>query len=585
MADNVATKPAAIRPLRIVPAVVLLAVMAITRFCPAFVNDVSRELFMLMVFGPVLASLGLLIWWAFFSRANGKERLWGSLSLLALIIAGFPAMDESMRSMFYMTYVLPTAMPAFVVAVACCDKFAPTIRLPIGLTAALLGFAGWAMIRNEGMSGSYDAKFCSRFSETEEEKYLRSLAQSKDQAKRATVEPLGVVSWPQFRGPNRDAVVPGVALAEDWAKQPPKQVWTRQIGPGWSSFALAGSRLFTQEQRGQNEVVVCLDALTGVELWKSDAAVRFYEAIAGPGPRATPTIADGKLYTLGAMGLLQCLEPTTGKVVWQKNLLQEKQSPPIWGFSSSPLVVDGLVIVHAGGSEEHAVKAYDAATGEPRWSLKADDSSYSSPHLATINGKPLVLMLTGAGLLAIDPQSGKQAWDYEWKYAGYRAVQPLVLGGGDIVIGSHVGAGTRRISYSPDAEKPFTVKWTTNDMRPDYNDFVALDKFLYGYNKDRLCCINLETGTKTWTGGKYGKGQVLLLPDKAQLLVLAESGELALVHANPEKLEEVAKIQALDGKTWNHPILAGNRLFVRNGEWAACYELPLATAEPKADAE
>ena len=251
----------------------------------------------------------------------------------------------------------------------------------------------------------------------------------------------------------------------------------------------------------------------------------------------------------------------------------------MWGFSSSPLVAHGRVIVHAGGSGDKGILAYDLATGEPAWGAPSGDHSYSSPQLATVAGRPCVLMLTNTGLTAHDPKTGQTQWEHEWKYEGYRVVQPLVVGEASVLLGTGAGSGTRRLDVKPDGAAPNVAeRWTSSAMKPAFNDFVAHKGHLFGFDNNIFACIDLETGKKQWKEGRYGNGQVLLLPEADQLLVTSEKGELVLLRANPTRHEELARFPALKGKTWNHPILVGNRLYVRNGEEAAAFDLTLSAA-------
>jgi len=223
--------------------------------------------------------------------------------------------------------------------------------------------------------------------------------------------------------------------------------------------------------------------------------------------------------------------------------------------------------------------AFDAATGEPRWTATAGNSSYSSPQLAKLAGREVVLFWGQTGLTAVDAPTGKPAWNYDWLFQGYRVIQPLLLSETSMLLGTGMGEGTRRVELVPAkgaGEVKFEDRWTSHDMKPDFNDFVAFDGALYGLDHNILCCVDLATGTKKWKNGRYGNGQILLLPDAGQLLVLTEQGELVLIQANPSKLDEVARAKVLEGKTWNHPVLVGNRVYVRNAEEAACFEVPLA---------
>jgi outer membrane protein assembly factor BamB len=256
-----------------------------------------------------------------------------------------------------------------------------------------------------------------------------------------------------------------------------------------------------------------------------------------------------------------------------------ERKPLAWGFASSPLIVNDLVLVYAGGADDKGVFAYNLRSGEPRWSVPAGDHSYSSPHRATVAGRDVVLMLTNTGLSAINPATGKNAWMYEWKYDGYRILQPLVVDDSGILLGTGMGTGTRRVEVTPtDADPQIKDRWTSLEMKPDFNDYVAHKGCLYGFDHNILACIDLETGKRNWKKGRYGNGQVLLLPDADQLLVLTETGEVVVVRTNPKNLEELARTKVLSDKTWNHPVLVNNRLYVRNGEEAVCLELPLGKA-------
>ena len=281
------------------------------------------------------------------------------------------------------------------------------------------------------------------------------------------LKPLGTPEWSEFRGPARDGVQPAVVLKEDWAAEPPRELWRKRIGPGWSSFAVAGNRLFTQEQRGEQEAVICYNANSGDEIWSHEYESRFWEVIGGVGPRATPTLSDGKLFALGAMGILHRLDPLSGKSVWQADISKAAdREPPMWGFSSSPLVVNGWVMVHAGGAGDKGLLAYDVETGELKWGAASGDHTYSSPHLATLCGRQVVLMLSNKGLEILDPETGMELGQHEWPYGGYRVLQPLVIDDKSVLLGTFTGAGTRRIEVSLDGDQ-FTTeeKWTTTRLQ------------------------------------------------------------------------------------------------------------------------
>jgi outer membrane protein assembly factor BamB len=351
-------------------------------------------------------------------------------------------------------------------------------------------------------------------------------------------------------------------------------MWRRPIGPGWSSFAVSGDRLYTQEQRGDDEIVACYRVSTGEPVWRHSDRLRFWESEGGAGPRGTPTLANGRVYAFGATGVLNALDEATGRVLWSRDVAADaKRKIPDWGFASSPLVIDDVVIVAAAGT----LVGYDAATGNRRWSGPSYGGSYSSPHRATIAGVDQVVLLGGPGAISVSPVDGSVLWKHEWSPGAI--VQPALTADGDILvnaIASTGGTGTRRLAVTH-ASGGWSVeeRWTSIGLKPYYNDFVVHKGHAYGFDGSILAAIDLDTGTRVWKGGRYGNGQLVLLADQDLLLVLSEEGELALVSATPGKFTEVARVQALDAKTWNHPVLVGDVLLIRNGEEMAAFRLTL----------
>ncbi len=390
----------------------------------------------------------------------------------------------------------------------------------------------------------------------------------------AAVAAASDAEWPGFRGPQRDSVVRGVRIDPDWAASPPVELWRRPIGPGWSSFAVRGDRLYTQEQRGEEEVVSCYGAATGEPIWIHRDATRFWEANAGAGPRSTPTLHGERVYTLGATGTLNALDAADGRVVWSRNAATDAQvEVPFWGFAGSPLVVGDLVVVAVSGR----LVAYGRDSGEPRWSGPETRGSYSSPHLVTLDGVPQILMMNGAGIASYGPADGTRLWEHA--LPGAVIVQPALTADGGLLIstnGSAGGDGVHRVSaaHGPGgwtAEK----SWTSIGLKPYFNDLVVHEGHAYGFDGRILACIDLGGGERKWKGGRYGHGQMLLLPEQDLLLVLSEEGELVLVKASPDSFTELARRPAIQGKTWNHPVLVGDLLLVRNSEEMAAFRLAL----------
>jgi outer membrane protein assembly factor BamB len=351
-------------------------------------------------------------------------------------------------------------------------------------------------------------------------------------------------------------------------------MWRRKIGPGWSSFAVDGNLLYTQEQRGDDEIVSCYDLTTGEPVWRHRDTARFWESNAGAGPRATPTVNNGRVYTLGATGLVNVLDAKTGAVVWSRNAATDSGAKvPTWGFAGSPLALDDLVVVAASGR----LVAYDLPTGTPRWTAQSGGGGYSSAQLSTIDGVRQVLLLSGAGAIGVDPAKGTLLWKHEWNGDGI--VQPTVIAGSDVLLGSGSGlaeVGLRRIAVARDGDGwKTTERWTTHYLKPYFNDFVVHKGFAYGFDGGIVACVDLNDGSRKWKGGRYGHGQLMLLPDQDLLLVLTEEGELALLNALPDKFTEIARVPAIEGKTWNHPVLVRDVLLVRNDEEMAAFRLTL----------
>jgi outer membrane protein assembly factor BamB len=398
-------------------------------------------------------------------------------------------------------------------------------------------------------------------------------------------EPVAVTlsagDWPEFRGPNRDGVIAGVHVPTDWGTAPPRPLWRQRVGPAWSSVIVVGERLYTQEQRDKQEAVVCYEAATGKELWAHEDATRFWDTVSGAGPRATPTFANGRVYTLGGTGVLNCLDAATGKCYWTHDLKTDAgATPPLWGFAGSPLVADGNVIVFAGGKGDRTLLAYRADSGEPAWAAPAGEGSYSSPQLVTLAGKRQCLLLSDGGLTAVDPQTGTVLWKYGRAMPGApRTAQAHVVGATEVLVPTLAGPGLERISVTLDGDTWKVERLgESTALKPEFPDVVVYEGHVYGFDLNQFCCVDLATGKRCWRGGRYGRGEVMLLPGQALLLVVSETGELVLLAANPQRQEELGRFQALNGKTWNHPVVAHGRLYVRNAEEMACYDLqPAAT--------
>ncbi|MBA3257085.1 MAG: PQQ-binding-like beta-propeller repeat protein [Pyrinomonadaceae bacterium] len=577
-------EPTLKKPLRLWPGVVAAILLLLVRFVvPVVAPEATYFGLPAMVFGVLgglVGGLAIVVWWLFFSRAPWPERL-GAVGLM--IVALFAtsriihvSIATGAMGMLFPVLAIPVLSLAFVVGVVASRRLSDGPRRAAMVATILLACGAWALVRTGGLSANFDNDLAWRWSKTPEE---RLLARAGDEPT-ALASVLGApaaaktgADWPGFRGPDRDGVVRGVRIATDWSASPPVELWRRPIGPGWSSFAVRGERLYTQEQRGGDEIVACYNVTTGKPMWRHHDAARFWESNAGAGPRGTPTLSNGRVYTFGGTGILNVLNADDGAVVWSRNAASDTQTKvPGWGFASSPLVVGDVVVVATAGT----LAAYDLATGEPRWLGPNGGGGYSSPHLVTIQGVPQILLLSGTGATSLAPTDGKQLWEHPLP-PGARIVQPALTADGDVLLHDGEGNAMRRIAVA-NGPGGWTVeeRWNSFGLNPYFNDFVVHKGHAFGFAGSSLACIDLKDGERKWKGGRYGQGQLVLLPDQDLLLVLSEQGELALVGATPDQFTEFARFPAIEGKTWNHPVLVGDVLLARNGQEMVAFRLSLA---------
>jgi outer membrane protein assembly factor BamB len=572
--EKLSDEPARQKPLRLWPGIVIVVLQWLFWFViPIVVSDPIA--LVIGFFGGLLGGLAVVVWWAFFSRAPRSER-WGAVVLMIVALVAtshiiHQSIGTGMQGMMFYFYVIPVLSLAFVIWAAACRRISDGPRRAMMVVTILLACGVWTLLRSHGITGDGGAIFAWRWAETPEE---RLLAQTGDQL--TALPPIPTTAetgarWPGFRGPDRDAIIRGLRIETNWSASPPVELWRRPIGPGCSSFAARGSLLYTQEQRGDDEIVACYNLTNGKPVWRHRDGARFWDSHAGAGPRATPTLSNGRVYTFGATGILNVLNARDGSVVWSRNAASDtKVKTPGWGFASSPLVVDDVVIVAVSGK----LAAYNLATGEPCWFGPDGGGGYSSPHLLTIDGVKQVLLMSGVGATSVAPANGTLLWKHLWPEG--RIVQPALTLDGDLLLSAGGGKGMRRIAvaHGPDGWK-IEERWTSGRLKPNFNDFVVHKGHAFGFNGYSLACIDVENGKHKWKGGRFG-GQLILLADQDLLLVVSEKGELALVKAAPDQFTELARFPAIEGKTWNHPVLVGDVLVVRNSREMAAFRLSLA---------
>ncbi|MFO0941152.1 MAG: PQQ-binding-like beta-propeller repeat protein [Pirellulales bacterium] len=567
--------PSDYKPLRIWIPLIFLPLFFIARKIPDFVEDGPSGIWMVSAFGPALISLVLIGWWVLLSRAHYKERILGTLGIIALLIAEQIFCDHSMRGPLLIVLTLPLTVFGFTVGTILFNKLLSQSRTVCALGLALLAILFSLAVKTEGVRGDFSFSILPRW-KVDVEQSLAAKPMEPSQVVPASA--FENAAWPKFRGMAQDGIQVGQAFDDEWSTNAPKELWRIDIGAGWSSFVVAGDYLFTQEQRGNNDCVICYQASTGKKFWQYSLESRFFEALGGLGPRATPTLSGTELYAQGAEGWLSKLDATTGKLIWKQDLrvVTDKALPPMWGFSSSPLIHDGKVIVHVGGKNANGIVALKTEDGSLAWKSPCGEHSYGSPQLIKMLDTDLISILSNEGAHFYLPDTGEQKFFYDWSHNGYRALQPQVIDGDKLIVPTGMGTGSRLIQLSKEDPGQWSASelWTSGDFKPDFNDFVVYQGHIYGFDNRIFACIDLATGKKKWKGGRYEKGQCLLLADSGLILVVSESGELALLKATPDSHQELAKIQALNDKTWNHPVVVGDKLYLRNAKEAVCYQLP-----------
>jgi outer membrane protein assembly factor BamB len=453
-------------------------------------------------------------------------------------------------------------------------RFRWRTRLAVFAVVAIVAIGARQLIRIDGSAnGRGSAKIVWRWTP----KRTGNVAEIKAAPSTQSLPKLeGAVDYPGYLGANRSGVVPDAQLESDWTAHAPQQVWRRPIGLGWSGFAVSGGHAVTQEQRGENELVVCYDLATGNPLWSHTNVVRFSEPMGGDGPRATPTIDRDRVYAVGATGILDCVDAATGKLIWTRDALKEESLPNTYfGKSSSPLVVDDLVVVTGGMAKKSTLLAFRRDDGSPAWRAGNDEASFTSPELVILAGRRQILSVNASTVTGQDPKDGRVLWEYAWGNNKWpKCAQPIALDGDRILLSASFNAGCvlLQIKANPQSEFSAAEIWKNRNMKSEFSNLVTRDGFLYGLDDGILACVDLATGERKWKDGHYGHGQVMLANDL--LLVQTEQGPIALVEANPSGYREVAHLNALSAKTWNTPALAGEFLLVRNDQEAVCYRLP-----------
>ena len=379
--------------------------------------------------------------------------------------------------------------------------------------------------------------------------------------------------WPQFRGPNRDGMLPEGAWLTQWPEGGPKVLWKASVGQGYSGMALSGGRLFTMGHAKQPaadgsqedlDVVWCLDAATGQQVWKHAYRCKVASYY---GPFTTPTVDGGFVFTLSQYGHLHCLEAASGKVVWSTNAVDDLHGKrPYYGYACSTLVCGEVVVVETGGSEASLV-ALNKRTGQVAWRYGKGETGYSTPVAGKFEGQACVVALTPAAVVAVNAATGEEAWRHPWKASPQSTATAPLLSGDKVFVS---GSETKRTCLLLQvAGRAVSVVWQGQNMLNYFNASVVHDGCLYGIHSldhlpknSTLRCVEIVTGQVKWDKEGVGLASVVLIGRR--LLVLTDKGELVLADAAPDAYKELGRAKVLDGNCWTSPVPHDGRVYCRN---------------------
>jgi len=388
------------------------------------------------------------------------------------------------------------------------------------------------------------------------------LAGSTWAAERAAPAP----SWPQFRGPARTGVAgPGLT----WSEAGPKVRWKVPVGPSFATAAVRGDRLYTAYSDETAEYLACFDAATGKELWKTPVGEVFVSEF-GNGPRATPTLDGDRVYLLGGKGRLVAARAEDGEVVWQVDLVETFGAQvPRFGYSGSALVIGDALVLEVGGKDGAALVFFDKNTGKTLRKALDGPAGYSSPMIAALAGREQIVLVRGRTVLGLDAE-GATLWSHPVE--GGVVAMPVPVGEDRLFVsaGDDTGCAMLRIRKDGDAYAVEEV-WKNRAMRNHFNSSVVVGGFIFGFDNATLKAVSVETGEIAWAKRGLGKGSLAASGDL--LAVLTDKGEVKFVRATGDGYTELGAVQAIEGKSWTSPSIAGGRVFVRNLEQMACVEV------------
>jgi len=549
---------------------------------PTWIGMADSIRFIALAVGAALHLLLLAMWMLFGSRAPWVDRvLFLILGIIGLVFV-FTMQDKSL-GITVLLFGTPIASVCLAIALLGTQRMLWSTRKWTAYAVWLVAMSLWLLAGTNGMMASFAPELRWRWQPNSEQRALlnRNLAMRNEINKPKI--PVRSVSlkegdWPRFRGTdsNGKAVDIGLELSD---KTKAKLLWKQPVGFAWSSMIVVDELLFTQEQRGPMEAVVCLDAATGAEVWATTYEARYEDTThaSGTGPRSTPTFYKGKIYSVGGTGIVTCLSAEDGKLIWKRNLSEDCSTPvAAWGFSTSPSLQGDNCFLLGGGDTGNSKDCicYDANTGDVRWSADGKGVTYSSPQLVELCNEQQVVLSVGQDTIGRSAADGKERWRIKSGGIGNTMLQPIQFSKDQMLIASGEGDGTCLVDIKHTGETwQATKKWCSTRLRPDFNDVVVVDSMVLGLTKGLLTCLDSATGELHWKKFRFGSGQLIALPTQNCVLVLSEAGELSLIRVSPKEPTLLTTWPGIQGKTWNHPVLVKNRIYCRSAEEMACYGL------------
>lgn len=391
--------------------------------------------------------------------------------------------------------------------------------------------------------------------------------------------PALAADWPQLLGPGRDGRTAEKDLLDTFGNKGPEVLWERKLGDGYAGPVVAGGKVIVFHRVGGEDVVECLSADKGQETWKYTYKTSYEDNLGkGDGPRSTPVVHGGKVYTLGAGGQLHCVDLKSGKKAWSKELLADYTvKPSYFGVGTTPIVEGGLLVVNVGGGGGAGIVAFDAKTGKQKWKATDHEASYSSPIAATIDGVRMLIFFTREGVVALSPQDGKEVFSKRWRAkfdASVNAAMPVLADKEHVLVTASYNTGAMLLKVNKGGAKEV---WSSDRvLSAHFSTPVVAGKYLYGFDGRQeggasLRCVDWKAGKVMWTEGGFGCGAIIAAGEK--LFVFSEDGELALVAASGDRYAEKARAKVLDGPVRAHPALADGRLYARDGKKLVCWKV------------